>query len=145
MALLPEYARLASRHDNSQILQLLAQSLLCGPRSAQEVLDGEERAADVDAIRLLPCFQRQLPDGIIVAFVGDARVGDEDVDGSESLDGECDAGSDGFFVGDVAALDVEAGVSLANGVWDLERAEVICCYLASLVCITRLAGGRQSV
>jgi hypothetical protein len=75
-----------------------------------------------------------------VAFIGDAGVGNEDVDRPESLDGECDAGSNGFFVGDVAALNVESGVTLANGVWDLERAEVICCYFASLVCIqTRLA------
>jgi hypothetical protein len=135
MALLPEDPRLASRHDDGQIIQLLAQSLLCGPRRVQEVFDGEERAADVDAVRLLPRFQRELPDGIIMTFISDSGVGNEDIDGPESLDSECDAGSDGFFVGDVTALDVESGITLANGVWDLEWAEVICCYFASLVCI----------
>lgn len=74
------------------------------------MLDGEEGAADIGVVCLLPEIEGQFPDWIGVGFVGDTGVGDQDVDGSEV----------GFSLGD-AALDGVLGRNVASDCEELGR------------------------
>lgn len=130
---LAELAGLAARHHDGQVLQLAAQRVLRIASGAQEVLDGEEGAADVGAVRPLPQVQGQVPDGVLAALVRDAGVGDEDVDGAEASPGLLEAGADRFLVGDVAGHGVQAGMLLAVLEGGLDGTEVVRGDVASLV------------
>jgi hypothetical protein len=98
MASLAEFTALAARHDDGEIFELVAESLLGGFRGEQEVLDGQESPADVYAVDILPRLQWKFPDVRMAGLVCDAGVGAEDVDGSEVVLGMFEARSDRSFV-----------------------------------------------
>ena len=45
------------------------------------MLDSQERSADIGVVCLLPQLKRNFPERIGVGFIGDAGIGDKDIDG----------------------------------------------------------------
>lgn len=95
---LAELAALASRYHDSQVLELLAGTVLVGLGGEQEVLDRQVGPANIDAVDILPCLQRQLPDARMRGFVRDTGIGAEDVDRPILLDSFLYTSQDGSLV-----------------------------------------------
>ena len=66
------------------------------------MLDGQECSADIGVVCLLPQRKGNFPERIGVGFIGDAGVGDKDVDGPMILLCFCYTGLYRVFRRDVA-------------------------------------------
>lgn len=66
------------------------------------MLDSQERSADIGVVCLLPQLKWNFPERVGVGFIGDAGVGDKDVDGPMLLLRFCYAGLYRVFGRDVA-------------------------------------------
>ena len=94
MPRLPKHPRLAPRHDNCQILQLLPFLLLPLPHALQNPLQRQKCPTHVDVVRPIPGLRLHFPDRRVSGLVRDAGICAKNIDWAKVSCRKFDAGGD---------------------------------------------------